>query len=289
MSKAYSSLLSLAINATGGLSRREWKIGSNTGNQLITQHSGWTIDQVNSYVFNQVIHNWDNQYGVLRGLFSGHDESAVSAEDTFGSSAFQLGSNGLHGCQVVTVVSKRAVWMAHFWESYTNGKPNRVEISPRSGITAFDERMIYFLTGRSVDLATADKGKYDQAYPDYAPTKNHPYLTPTGDPLDKTNFNQPGDETKVFIMTPLSDTSTLKKPFLKYQRRLERVEQALISYLGPDITVVFVPYKRIEDLAEQDTDQRGLALFQYDPNADGHGLRQWRLFYENRVVVGNVS
>ncbi|KAK0666622.1 hypothetical protein QBC41DRAFT_148013 [Cercophora samala] len=30
--------------------------------------------------------------------------------------AFQIGTNMVHGCTVVALVSNRAVWMAHFWE-----------------------------------------------------------------------------------------------------------------------------------------------------------------------------
>jgi hypothetical protein len=60
---------------------------------------------------------------------------------------------GLHGCQMVTVVSNRGVWMAHFWESYTNGKPNTDSVSKRYGIAAFDERMTDFLRGVTVRQA----------------------------------------------------------------------------------------------------------------------------------------
>lgn len=76
----------------------------------------YTIGRVAPYLVNQIVTNgkrgWDKQYGNLDGFFSvQRDERVVSNEQTFGTQPFQWGTNGLHGCTMVTVVSKRAVWM----------------------------------------------------------------------------------------------------------------------------------------------------------------------------------
>lgn len=93
-------------------------------------------------------------------------------------------------------------------------------------------------------------------------------------------------------MTPAAENqkSNTRVPQIKYPNRVRRVERALRSYLGRKITIVRVPYFRINtNIEASDTDERGMALFQYDPDADGQGKRQWRLFYENRVFQGDVS
>lgn len=92
-------------------------------------------------------------------------------------------------------------------------------------------------------------------------------------------------------MTPADDDAnpTDPEPVLKYDKRVRRLQRALRSYLGRRADIITVPYFRINtDLETANTDQRGMALFQYDPDADGKGKRQWRLFYENRVYVGSI-
>lgn len=45
--------------------------------------------------------------------------STVAVQKQFsGRGNVQIGTGGLHGCTVVTLVSKRGVWMAHFWQGY---------------------------------------------------------------------------------------------------------------------------------------------------------------------------
>jgi len=43
---------------------------------------------------------------------------------------------------------------------------------------------------------------------------------------------------------------------------------------------VRLDYNIPNDLAQVNTNQRGMALFQFDPNAWGQGLQGWRLLYE---------
>lgn len=45
--------------------------------------------------------------------------STVAAQMDFsGRGTIQFGTGGLHGCTVITLVSNRGVWMAHFWQGY---------------------------------------------------------------------------------------------------------------------------------------------------------------------------
>ncbi|GAB7353822.1 hypothetical protein MBLNU459_g4196t1 [Dothideomycetes sp. NU459] len=150
--------------------------------------------------------------------------------------------------------------------------------------------VLFEASSQMVNPATASPGRYTVPYPAHRPTRIHPYLVPDGNPLNNANFNQHKDNTRVSIMTPQSDDSgTNEQPKPKYPKRLEVVYGALKAYLGDDITITPYLYDRINtEVEEQDTDQRGLALFQYDPNADGNGQRQWRLFYENIYFYDTV-
>jgi hypothetical protein len=42
-------------------------------------------------------------------------------------------------------------------------------------------------------------------------------------------------------------------------------------------------YKKAREKAQAGTNERGAALFQYDPDADGNGNRAYRLFYQQNV------
>lgn len=56
--------------------------------------------------------------------------STVAVQKEFsGRGNVQVGTGGLHGCTVVTLVSKRAVWMAHFWQGHAceSYPPTRVD------------------------------------------------------------------------------------------------------------------------------------------------------------------
>ncbi|THX03630.1 hypothetical protein D6D13_07585 [Aureobasidium pullulans] len=277
--------------STASLLKREWKIGSEDGTHLETKAFPWTIDEVNAYVYNQVVNNWDTQYGQLRGFFI--NGTPWLPDGYCGFEACRVDGKVLDPRTLLGTTSDRLrTRQAHFWESYTNGKPNAVGTDDSDSITAFDERMIFFLRNQPVDRSTANKGVFTEAYPKSKPTKNHPYLVPSGDPLENGNFNQPDDDTQVFIMTPADDVEnpTKKNPKLKYTKRVARVQRALRSYLGRGAKIVIVPYfRKNTDLEPYNTDQRGMALFQYDPDADGKGSKQWRLFYENRVFQGDVA
>lgn len=72
----------------------------------------------------------------------------------------------------------------------------------------------------------------------------------------------------------------------KYPNKIAEFEAAISKTL-PGVTIARIPYIPLDyykagDAAIIGVTNRGTALFQYDPNADGtnQGLRYYRLFYD---------
>jgi hypothetical protein len=59
--------------------------------------------------------------------------------------------------------------------------------------------------------------------------------------------------------------------------------QATLGAAVPLVTYNYVP--RDCNSAALFADQRGCALFQFDPNSDGAGTPGWRLFYEQHLFM----
>ncbi|RYP31404.1 hypothetical protein DL767_005804 [Monosporascus sp. MG133] len=125
------------------------------------------------------------------------DERAYSQQVEFGNRAFQIMAGGLHGCTVLALVSRRAVWMVHYWESYSHGLPNRdVPATEQS----FIDRVLSHMRNEPVSRP--------------APSTYKPYIEPTGPGINPDLFNRDDDETRLYILTPLADNSqtALKYP-----------------------------------------------------------------------------
>lgn len=188
------------------------------------------------------------------------------------------------------LVSKRAVWMAHFWESYSNGKyqagvdENGVPIMKNyvePGDPRFKQRVIDFFTGTPVDNAI--------------PNGYRPYIPPTAPSIDRTLFNMEGDQTKIYILTPTllgtneeeKNQATKLKYNSRYAARNSDFQVALSDYLGaykaPRIVVRgYIPLNTNDNTENEmlGTTLRGMSLFQYDPNSDGKGTKAWRILFE---------
>jgi hypothetical protein len=65
-----------------------------------------------------------------------------------------------------------------------------------------------------------------------------------------------------------------------FQARIAQLADFLESLI-PGLTVSYYNYN--SGLA---ADPRNLAFFEYDPNADGYGTSNFRLFYESFVIDG---
>ncbi|KAH9219378.1 hypothetical protein DL95DRAFT_404918 [Leptodontidium sp. 2 PMI_412] len=115
---------------------------------------------------------------------------------------------------------------------------------------------------------------------------------PKGPAIDASLFNdRRSDATKLYIYTPLQYKAT----YLKYEARygLEgEVVQTITDILGELPDIVVGPYRALnfKIQAEKDelgTNARGAALFQYDPDSDGKGRKQWRLIIEKKYASGD--
>ncbi|KAI1800357.1 hypothetical protein F4811DRAFT_539453 [Daldinia bambusicola] len=176
-----------------------------------------------------------------------------------------IGIDGLEGCTVLTVVSKKAVYMAHFFESLAFAPEGA-----KAPDTAFEQNCLNLVTGQgqrwrargdSIDpkLFTGDNG------PAFAyimtPRQDQAALTP-----DNPNPPVPGADTQL------------------YGGRIDQLSQTLTNLI-PGLWVVH--YNYIATNIEQYTQKyQGKALFEYDANADGNNNPNFRLWYEQNLETG---
>ncbi|KAI8954476.1 hypothetical protein F4801DRAFT_533345 [Xylaria longipes] len=207
------------------------------------------------------------------------DERAVSQQVAFGDDPFQIISTNVYGCTVIVVASTRGVWMTHLWESYSNGKDSEGNNLDTPGDPAFGQRVLMFLKGDQVSNP--------------APNGYKDYIAPRGPGIDTNLYNNKRtDQTTVFIFTPCKpEYDTPSEGCLKYPNRYGRngeVVKTIGEIFGvrrPKVALVpYVPLNTNDprQSAELGTNNRGAALFQYDPNSDGNGKKAWRLFLEKR-------
>ncbi|KAK4505420.1 hypothetical protein PRZ48_003383 [Zasmidium cellare] len=222
------------------------------------------------------------------GTLTAGNSRAVSQSDTFGNTAFQYGSRGLHGCTMVAVISNRGVWMAQFWESYSNSDGEGANHDTVDQVLR--QRVLMAIQGQTVT---------NPINPSTDPRNQ--YITPEGPALDPSLFNREDDNTNIYFMTPLdgSVTTANKKPPkppsgpAMYPNKMRAIADTINELIGGVLEdVVQYNYWRLNyansaDEALIDTTERGLCMFQYDPNAFGSGKKGWRLFYEDRHYVSN--
>lgn len=114
--------------------------------------------------------------------------------------------------------------------------------------------------------------------------------------MDPNNFNRAGDETRAYIMSPLKDnveeSSSNTENDLRYPVKIEQLND-LLTTLVPGIEVGVKGYRPLNyhikaERLQENQNERGIALFQYDPNSDGNGQRAYRLFYQQALQQENV-
>ncbi|RAK93405.1 hypothetical protein BO79DRAFT_136625, partial [Aspergillus costaricaensis CBS 115574] len=197
----------------------------------------------------------DRYFGDLIGLVEFDDDnlsldSSVAQQITFGNAPFQVGTTGLEGCTVVTVVSKRAVYMAHYWErkSWTSSY-------------WFPRRIINFIAGRNPNQGV-------------------------GPALNPALFNRPTDDTRIYIMHPRKGGKKATYTSPNYTKKFKQLRSLLNEELLPGVptaTWFYIPVANPGDVPDPIADQpwRRHAVFQYDPQAHGTRSKGWRLFYED--------
>ncbi|KAI1441252.1 hypothetical protein F5Y02DRAFT_400284 [Annulohypoxylon stygium] len=170
-----------------------------------------------------------------------------------------IGIEGLEGCTVLTVVSKTAVYMAHFFEN--------LAFSPdgaKAPDTAFQQNCLNLITGQGQTW----RARGDSLDPSLFTGDNGPafayIMTPRQDQADPTpdNPNPP---------VPSADTQL-------YGGRMNQLSQTLIN-LVPRLSVIYYNYIAT-NIEEYTRKYQGKALFEYDANADGNNNPNFRLWYE---------
>ncbi|RYP20713.1 hypothetical protein DL765_002663 [Monosporascus sp. GIB2] len=177
------------------------------------------------------------------------DERAVMRQRAFRDEPFQFGTGGLHGCTMVAIISKRGVWMAHFWEIYSNGAQG-VD-STRNA--AFRERVLDAMQGNPVTRPMPNQS-------------GKPYIPLNGPAVNPDLFNQDSDETKLIFMTPTKDGEQSGSGKLMYTNRVAEIESIVRHIIGRRPQVIKYAYKRLDyndpaDAAMENQSNRGMCLF----------------------------
>jgi hypothetical protein len=94
------------------------------------------------------------------------------------------------------------------------------------------------------------------------------------------------DDTRVYIMHPRRRNGQYTTA--NYLTKLPQLISTIKTALGnQNVPIAVWKYVRLDynvpsDYAQVNTNQRGMALFQFDPNGGGPGVQGWRLFYEEQ-------
>ncbi|KAL1981339.1 hypothetical protein VTN96DRAFT_2780 [Rasamsonia emersonii] len=206
-------------------------------------------NQLADYLIDQFQGNPDPYFGTPSSIADPSDN--VVRQELFGNTPFQVGTNGLCGCTVVTVVSTRAVYMGHFFEVP----------SWSSSASVFKQRVLNFFSGG---------GQVGQG-----PAMNPDLFTAN-------------DDTRVYVMTPRSARGNYQNyQNSNYYGKVPRLLNTIRTALGnQDVPIAVWNYIPLECEIDGETNdelfesERGVALFQFDPDAFGSGVRGWRILYE---------
>ncbi|RFU32890.1 hypothetical protein B7463_g3469, partial [Scytalidium lignicola] len=225
-----------------------------------------TQDQLPAYLVDQFDGNPDAGYGTPISIIPPENSVSVQrnvvVQRSFAKVPFAIGTNGLCGCTVVTVASTQAVYMGHFFEnpSWTNSA------------ATFTNSVLNFFGGNVNGAGT-------------------------GPQINPDLFGAEVD-TRVYIMTPRRGKSTAGAGSPLYRGKVPQLISAIQVTLGDDVPLAlfnYTPLECDEDPGEDDsppnpdlfTSQRGVALFQFDPQADEDGKPGWRLFYEHHQFTSS--
>ncbi|RAL01806.1 uncharacterized protein BO80DRAFT_472925 [Aspergillus ibericus CBS 121593] len=212
-----------------------------------------TLARIREYLPQQTDPNtvdtyFGNPTGLIQFVGKKSTDASVARQTEFGSAPFQIGTDGLVGCTIVTVVSKRAVYMGHYWEEES-----------WSSNYYFPRRVLNFIAGRQPQQGI-------------------------GPAFNPALFNRPDDDTRVYIMHPRRGIRVYTSAI--YRGKLTQLRTLFNQNLLPGVPIatwMYIPVNPRRGQPDPIADQpwRRHAIFQYDPNAHGAGNRGWRLFYED--------
>ncbi|KAK4539502.1 hypothetical protein LTR36_010900 [Oleoguttula mirabilis] len=198
-----------------------------------------------------------------------NDATSTTVQTTFDdSNKVEIGTGGLTGCTVLTVVSRRGVFMAHFFESLAFDRPSDEELIDAGEDPATYPALDY--NGQVRNLVDRTQGDTEGL----------------GPALDVSIFNQDDDNTHAFIMTPRQWGDGVAGGILQFTGSINTLRSQVMGLLPALSDVTIYDYVRLnmEDPAQEDelyTNARGSAFFQYDPK--NYKQKGWRVFYERAL------
>ncbi|OAA35361.1 hypothetical protein BBO_08782 [Beauveria brongniartii RCEF 3172] len=247
------------------------------GNQWEYTGGQWpTTGQANSYLWDVYAGGENEYYGSPLPTALDASECAVSQQVQFGNRAFQILSSGLTGCTVVVIASERAVWMAHFWQTYSNGPYRETGEHDSINDPVFTQRVLDHISGTPViwpALPPPLRRWFESRL-------SFTYAQPVGPSVDRTLFTD--GNTIVWIMAPVYVGTNPSHNIFLYPKRNREIMKRIAEHLGHRPKFTAIPYSTPQEgRIYQPSD--GMALFQYDPNSDGVGTRGYRALFERRL------
>ncbi|KAK9434727.1 hypothetical protein VB005_09509 [Metarhizium brunneum] len=183
-----------------------------------------------------------------------YQTSFAAAELTKGQFLVGTARTELVGCTVLAVVSVRAAYICHFWED--------IHYAPRRhlrGAYGF-QPVLNMIRGEGNTTYTA------------------------GPALDRSLFTGPDDHTRAFIMTPRNRSTVNDELSQQYPAEYKRLVE-LLQRAVPGIGITKYNYnperengKPNAGVEKEKPFWKGVALFEYDRNADGKKHPDWRIW-----------
>ncbi|KUJ14025.1 uncharacterized protein LY89DRAFT_737025 [Mollisia scopiformis] len=239
---------------------------SNVGTHMETQNGAATAVSLDGFYSNGSATSFSRQYEFANYITT-NPKSILNPATPVGI-IMGTGDTLLTGCVVLTIVSRRAVYMAHFWQPYgfwvVPAIANNGWMDGPNGAN-LDENVLNLIGGKT------------------------PLYYASGVALDVTLFNQANDLPYAYLMAPRypGNNAAAGSPdqIYLYWPQIQAIG-AYIQELLPNLQAYLpIPYIAQAQYPANEL-YRGQALFEYDPNADGNGNGNWRLFYEETSVDG---
>lgn len=228
-----------------------------------TDDSGWGARELDEYL-PKLVDGKDRDFeGRYFELIDGENENTVSGEIILkDEKLFTMGTGGLHGCTIVTIVSNRAVYMGHYWEVAAMGGKfgdfDPVSFSPMDPRGAnFQKRVLNAIVGGDRDPETR------------------------GNPFNPRLYNRATDQTRVIITSP--SVWEWQGPIVDgigpetwlYRNRINQIIDAILGkFVANKPKVVVLPYKRLLWSMDRDGNPVGQDAHLVDKTARGSAFFQ---------------
>lgn len=201
------------------------------------------------------------------------DDTSTTVQHTFdGTNKYELGTGGLTGCTVLAVISRRGVFMGHFFESLAFDPPTEEQLREEGMDPA---------TYPPIDFAGQVTNLIDQS---------NGNVGGVGPALDVSLFNQDTDNTQAYIMTPRAWEGG--EGDWQFEGSINAIIAQVKGLLPSIDDIPVTDYVRLnmedeDEKAELFTNARGAAFFQYDPN--NRKKQAWRLFFERNLAGNGIA